>query len=79
MACSTAKAIEWDVQRSKNLDPSGRAALRVHVLAYEAHAPASLAAGSVPAMIKSKKPRMVEVAARHHVMLVCCICKERKL
>ena len=63
MACSTAKAIEWDAQWSNNLDPSGRAALGVHVSAYEAQPPASLAASSVPAMIKSKKARMVEVAA----------------
>jgi len=63
VACSTAKAVEWDAQWSNNLDPSGRAALGVHVSAYEVQAPASLAAGSVPAMIKSKKPRIVEVAA----------------
>lgn len=39
MACSTAKAVEWDAAWSKNLDPSGRAALGVHVAAYkeEAH------------------------------------------
>ncbi|XP_023513031.1 asparagine synthetase [glutamine-hydrolyzing] 1-like [Cucurbita pepo subsp. pepo] len=34
IACSTAKAVEWDVAWSKNLDPSGRAALGVHVSAY---------------------------------------------
>ncbi|GJY77531.1 hypothetical protein Tco_0483332 [Tanacetum coccineum] len=27
VACSTAKAVEWDASWSKNLDPSGRAAL----------------------------------------------------
>ncbi|GLJ12621.1 hypothetical protein SUGI_0194710 [Cryptomeria japonica] len=31
VACSTAKAIEWDVAWSNNLDPSGRAALGVHL------------------------------------------------
>lgn len=35
MACSTAKAVEWDATWSKNLDPSGRAALGVHVAAYD--------------------------------------------
>lgn len=35
MACSTAKAVEWDASWSKNLDPSGRAALGVHDAAYE--------------------------------------------
>ncbi|KAL0461300.1 UNVERIFIED_CONTAM: Asparagine synthetase [glutamine-hydrolyzing] 2 [Sesamum latifolium] len=41
VACSTAKAVEWDAAWSKNLDPSGRAALGVHVAAYdETKAPA---------------------------------------
>lgn len=35
VACSTAKAVEWDASWSKNLDPSGRAALGVHSAAYE--------------------------------------------
>ncbi|XP_057865145.1 asparagine synthetase [glutamine-hydrolyzing] 3 [Cryptomeria japonica] len=35
VACSTAKALEWDAAWSKNPDPSGRAALGVHVAAYE--------------------------------------------
>lgn len=35
VACSTAKALEWDVSWSKNPDPSGRAALGVHEAAYE--------------------------------------------
>lgn len=35
VACSTAKAIEWDAAWSNNLDPSGRAALGVHDSAYE--------------------------------------------
>jgi len=44
VACSTAKAVEWDASWSKNLDPSGRAALGVHDAAYEdtpGEAPAS--------------------------------------
>uniref|UniRef100_A0A0C9RR02 Asparagine synthetase [glutamine-hydrolyzing] n=1 Tax=Wollemia nobilis TaxID=56998 RepID=A0A0C9RR02_9CONI len=36
VACSTAKAVEWDAAWSNNLDPSGRAALGVHVSAYTA-------------------------------------------
>ncbi|QCD98655.1 asparagine synthase [Vigna unguiculata] len=35
VACSTAKAVEWDAAWSKNLDPSGRAALGVHEASYE--------------------------------------------
>ncbi|KAG6660966.1 asparagine synthetase [glutamine-hydrolyzing] 3-like [Carya illinoinensis] len=35
VACSTAKAVEWDASWSKHLDPSGRAALGVHAAAYE--------------------------------------------
>ncbi|PKI72228.1 hypothetical protein CRG98_007365 [Punica granatum] len=34
VACSTAKAVEWDEAWSKNLDPSGRAVPGVHVSAY---------------------------------------------
>ncbi|XP_058222006.1 asparagine synthetase, nodule [glutamine-hydrolyzing]-like [Rhododendron vialii] len=39
IACSTAKAIEWDSSRSNNVDPSGRAALGVHLSAYEQKLP----------------------------------------
>ncbi|KAM5577257.1 hypothetical protein ABKV19_007881 [Rosa sericea] len=35
VACSTAKAVEWDAEWSKNPDPSGRAALGIHAAAYE--------------------------------------------
>ncbi|GFY80277.1 asparagine synthetase 3 [Actinidia rufa] len=41
VACSTAKAVEWDAARSKNLDPSGRAALGVHASAYKEAAEAN--------------------------------------
>ncbi|KAK1263044.1 Asparagine synthetase [glutamine-hydrolyzing] 2 [Acorus gramineus] len=34
VACSTAKAVEWDEAWKKNPDPSGRAVLGVHVDAY---------------------------------------------
>ncbi|XP_017236614.1 asparagine synthetase [glutamine-hydrolyzing] [Daucus carota subsp. sativus] len=35
IACSTARAVEWDASWSSNLDPSGRAALGIHDSAYE--------------------------------------------
>ena len=35
VACSTAKAVEWDAAWLKNLDPSGRAALGIHDAAYQ--------------------------------------------
>ncbi|KAK8717320.1 hypothetical protein V6N13_044592 [Hibiscus sabdariffa] len=42
VACSTAKAIEWDAAWSKNPDPSGRAALGIHASAYEESADANV-------------------------------------
>ncbi|KAL6905784.1 hypothetical protein ACP4OV_003385 [Aristida adscensionis] len=69
VACSTAKAVEWDAQWSGNLDPSGRAALGVHLAAYESsepaagggeqkHVPATIAAGA-----GGSKPGAIGVAA----------------
>ncbi|XP_072961473.1 asparagine synthetase [glutamine-hydrolyzing]-like [Typha angustifolia] len=63
IACSTAKAIEWDSQWSGNLDPSGRAALGVHLSAYDLPLPASLSTGNSPSNIINKKTRMDEVKA----------------
>ncbi|PIA32324.1 hypothetical protein AQUCO_04500137v1 [Aquilegia coerulea] len=63
VACSTAKAVEWDASWSNNLDPSGRAALGVHASAYEAQLSAPLANGNVPVKIFNNVPRMVEVGA----------------
>ncbi|RRT79366.1 hypothetical protein B296_00024608 [Ensete ventricosum] len=64
VACSTAKAIEWDAQWSENLDPSGRAALGVHVSAYEpAAVPSSLTTGTGAAMLVNKKQRVMEAKA----------------
>ncbi|KAL6640596.1 hypothetical protein ACP70R_021719 [Stipagrostis hirtigluma subsp. patula] len=65
VACSTAKAIEWDAQWSGNLDPSGRAALGVHLSAYESesdqnHVPTTITSG---AGANSKKPRTIKVEA----------------
>ncbi|KAF8679166.1 hypothetical protein HU200_045932 [Digitaria exilis] len=62
VACSTAKAIEWDAQWSANPDPSGRAALGVHLSAYQSESesgeqhvlPDTMAAGA-------KKPRTIKV------------------
>ncbi|XP_047327678.1 asparagine synthetase [glutamine-hydrolyzing] 2-like [Impatiens glandulifera] len=42
IACSTAKAVEWDETWSKNLDPSGRAAIGVHSDAYDKAAAAAV-------------------------------------
>lgn len=70
MACSTAKAIEWDAQWSGNLDPSGRAALGVHESAYDTQPqkiPALISTGN-GAAATSKKQRIIEVAA-HSVQI----------
>jgi asparagine synthase (glutamine-hydrolysing) len=64
IACSTAKAIEWDAQWSGNLDPSGRAALGVHESAYDPQPqkiPVSISTGNGAAT--SKKQRIIEVAS----------------
>lgn len=61
VACSTAKAIEWDSAWSNNLDPSGRAALGVHASAYDT-LPAIAAGGVLPKIINNKT-NMVEVCA----------------
>lgn len=60
IACSTAKAIEWDASWSNNLDPSGRAALGVHLSAYE-HNLSSAANGSLGPEIIDNLPRMISV------------------
>lgn len=59
VACSTAKAVEWDSAWSKNLDPSGRAALGVHLSAYDPQL-SSVSAGNGPAIINNV-PRMMEL------------------
>lgn len=62
VACSTAKAAEWDVSWSGNLDPSGRAALGVHLSAYDQqqHVP-SVSAGMVSSEImRDNIPGMME-------------------
>ena len=62
IACSTAKAVEWDAAWSNNLDPSGRAALGVHLSAYDQQA-APANAGVVPPKIIGALPQMMEVSA----------------
>lgn len=68
IACSTAKAIEWDAQWSKILDPSGRAALGVHLSAYDPQESITIAAGKGSAKINSKKPRMGDLAAKELIV-----------
>ena len=68
VACSTAKAVEWDAQWSDSLDPSGRAALGVHLSAYDPLLPTSRATGNTPAKVVNKKPKMVEVATPGHAI-----------
>lgn len=60
IACSTAKAIEWDASWSNNLDPSGRAAIGVHNSAYDNHL-SGVANGNLDTPIISNMPRMVGV------------------
>ncbi|KAG8488562.1 hypothetical protein CXB51_016296 [Gossypium anomalum] len=57
VACSTAKAVEWDAAWKNNLDPSGRAALGVHLSAYNAETPLS----NMPSKVIDNIPRMIEV------------------
>ncbi|KAJ9167547.1 hypothetical protein P3X46_022191 [Hevea brasiliensis] len=59
VACSTAKAVEWDAAWSNNLDPSGRAALGFHLSAYDPQASAT-SAGIMPPNIVDSIPRMME-------------------
>lgn len=61
VACSTAKAIEWDASWSNNLDPSGRAALGVHLSAYEHKLSSSVANGNLGPKIIDNLPRMISV------------------
>ena len=58
VACSTAKAIEWDASWSNNLDPSGRAALGVHLSAYDQKLPST---GNLGPNIIDIVPRIVSV------------------
>lgn len=57
VACSTAKAVEWDAAWSNNLDPSGRAALGVHLSAYDNQVP-SVGNGNMPQIIDNVPLKM---------------------
>ncbi|XP_074576608.1 asparagine synthetase [glutamine-hydrolyzing] 2-like [Curcuma longa] len=62
VACSTAKAVEWDAAWSKNPDPSGRAALGVHNVAYQEEPEKTVASEKSPSVIgfpqTMKSPRL---------------------
>ncbi|KAM7256699.1 hypothetical protein ACFE04_012440 [Oxalis oulophora] len=60
VACSTAKAIEWDATWANNLDPSGRAALGVHLSAYDNQVVTSTT-GIVPPNVIDSMPRRMEI------------------
>ncbi|KAI9195338.1 hypothetical protein LWI28_013984 [Acer negundo] len=71
VACSTAKAVEWDASWANNLDPSGRAALGVHLSAYEQQQQqqnqAATSNGNVmpmPSKVIDNIPRMMEAGAQ---------------
>jgi asparagine synthase (glutamine-hydrolysing) len=49
VACSTAKAVEWDKAWANNLDPSGRAAVGCHDDAYSHNKPAAAPPAPMPA------------------------------
>ncbi|CAD5167712.1 unnamed protein product [Musa acuminata subsp. malaccensis] len=66
VACSTAKAVEWDAAWSKNPDPSGRAALGVHDAAYQEAPEKTLAtenSSSVDGHLQKLQDAMVEATA----------------
>lgn len=65
VACSTAKAVEWDAAWANNLDPSGRAALGVHLSAYEQHQAANNSnVVQIPSKLINDIPGMLEVKAQ---------------
>lgn len=68
VACSTAKAVEWDAAWSKNLDPSGRAALGVHVAAYEEKLNAKIATAL------NDSPQEIQVTLEKAAAVVQCNC-----
>lgn len=61
VACSTAKAVEWDATWANNLDPSGRAALGVHLSAYDKQVAAANAIKATPKIIDNI-PRIMDVS-----------------
>eukprot|EP01018_Ginkgo_biloba_P001707 Gb_40748 [translate_table: standard] len=63
VACSTAKALEWDAAWSKNPDPSGRAALGVHAAAYEETLDVNNGIEKVSPEISKKKQKLEDGSA----------------
>ncbi|KAK9053608.1 hypothetical protein SSX86_024682 [Deinandra increscens subsp. villosa] len=68
IACSTAKAIEWDASWSNNLDPSGRAALGVHNASYKKSAGPAGSVKLAPNMIGNVS-RMIDKSASSEVVI----------
>jgi len=70
VACSSAKAVEWDEGWAHNLDPSGRAALGVHASAYEEYnTGANNGPGNGSVDTFSKMPRMEESIGTREVVI----------
>ncbi|KAL9994946.1 Asparagine synthetase [glutamine-hydrolyzing] [Helianthus debilis subsp. tardiflorus] len=67
IACSTAKAIEWDASWSNNLDPSGRAALGVHNAAYKKNM-GPVGQVKLGPNIIDNVPRMMDISASELVI-----------
>ncbi|KAF5960509.1 hypothetical protein HYC85_001718 [Camellia sinensis] len=68
VACSTAKAVEWDASWSKNPDPSGRAALGVHAAAYEE------AVEAKNASVMNGLPEKIQGAAEKTATILTVMC-----
>lgn len=62
VACSTATAVAWDESWSKNLDPSGRAAIGVHYSPYEKRATV-VANGKLTTKVTEPVARVMETTA----------------
>ncbi|XP_076935516.1 asparagine synthetase [glutamine-hydrolyzing]-like [Bidens hawaiensis] len=67
VACSTAKAIEWDASWSNNLDSSGRAALGVHNSAYK-KGPGVVVSVNLGPSINDNVPLMMDVTGSELVI-----------
>uniref|UniRef100_Q9SP20 Asparagine synthetase [glutamine-hydrolyzing] n=1 Tax=Helianthus annuus TaxID=4232 RepID=Q9SP20_HELAN len=67
IACSTAKAIEWDASWSNNLDPSGRAALGAHNAAYKKNM-GPVGQVKLGPNIIDNVPRMMDISASELVI-----------
>ncbi|MFS7945600.1 putative asparagine synthase (glutamine-hydrolyzing) [Helianthus anomalus] len=68
VACSTAKAIEWDASWSNNLDLSGRVVLGVHNAAYKKNS-GSISSANLATSIVENVPRMMIITCPELVIL----------